>query len=63
MLLNIALFSVSEFTVRANTTFRTQHIHLSSTACFCRFGHHLIDFTTYLEKTSEIEAWPSLLIH
>jgi hypothetical protein len=37
MLLDINLFSVSEFTVRGNTTFRTQYIHLSPTACFCRF--------------------------
>jgi len=37
MLLDINLFSVSEFTVRGNTIFRTQNIHLFSTACFCRF--------------------------
>jgi len=39
--------------VRANTTLSKLYIHLSSTTCFGCFGHHWIDFTTYMEKNTE----------
>jgi len=39
-------------------TFSCHLIHVSPT-----FGHHQVDFTTYMEKNTEVEALSPQLIH
>ena len=39
--------------------FGTIYIHLSCATCFDSSDHHQVDYTTYMEKSTEVQASPS----
>jgi hypothetical protein len=52
------VFTVSANTTAENFTFSCHLLHVSAI-----FGLRYVDFTTYMEKSTDVQAFPSQLIY